>query len=60
MPLERGSNVLSTGEGFICLCPPSKLKIAVLFCSIYKKTISFSVIGFLSDFHSMANDVYVT
>ena len=26
-PLERGSNVLSTGEGFICLSPPSKLKI---------------------------------
>ena len=46
IPLERGSNVLSTGEGFICLSPPSKLKIAVLFCSIYKKTISFSVIVF--------------
>ena len=26
--------------------PPSKLKIAVLFCSIYKKTISFSAIVF--------------
>ena len=46
IPLERGSNVLSTGEGFICLTPPSKLKIAVLFCSIYKKTISFSAIVF--------------
>ena len=23
IPLERGSNVLSTGEGFICLFPPS-------------------------------------
>ena len=46
IPLERGSNVLSTGEGFICLSPPSKLKIAVLFCSSYKKTISFSAIGF--------------
>ena len=44
--LERGSNVLSTGEGFICLSPPSKLKIAVRFCSIYKKTISFSAIVF--------------
>ena len=43
---ERGSNVLFTGEGFICLSPPSKLKIAVLFCSIYKKTISFSAIVF--------------
>ena len=46
IPLERGSNVLSTGEGFICLSPPSKLKIAVLFCSIYKKTISFGAIVF--------------
>ena len=46
IPLERGSNVLSTGEGFICLSPPSKLKIAVLFCSIYKKTILFSAIVF--------------
>ena len=44
IPLERGSNVLSTGEGFIRLSPPSKLKIAVRFCSIYKKTISFSAI----------------
>ena len=25
IPLERGSNVLSTGEDFICLSPPSKL-----------------------------------
>ena len=24
IPLERGSNVLSTGEGFICLSPTSK------------------------------------
>ena len=46
IPSERGSNVLSTGEGFICLSPPSKLKIALLFCSIYKKTISFSAIVF--------------
>ena len=50
IPLERGSNVLSTGQGFICLCPPSKLKISVLFCSIYKKTISFSAIVFLVSF----------
>ena len=47
IPLERGSNVLSTGEDFICLSPPSKLKIAVRFCSIYKKSISFSAIVFL-------------
>ena len=46
IPLERGSNVLSTGEGFFCLSLPSKLKIAVRFCSIYKKTISFSAIVF--------------
>ena len=46
IPLKRGSNVLSTGEGFICLSPPSKLIIAVLFCSIYKKTTSFSAIVF--------------
>ena len=25
IPLERESNVLSTGEGFICLSPPSNL-----------------------------------
>ena len=46
IPLERGANVLFTGEDFICLSPPSKLKIAVRFCSIYKKTISFSAIVF--------------
>ena len=46
IPLERGSNVLSTGEGFVCLSPPSKLEIVVRFCSIYKKTVSFSVIVF--------------
>ena len=46
IPLERGSTVLSTGEGFSCISPPSKLKITVLFCSIYKKTISFSAIVF--------------
>ena len=28
IPLERGSNVLSTGNGFICLSLPCKLKIA--------------------------------
>ena len=37
IPLERGSNVLSTGEGFICLSLPSKLKIGMLFCSIYER-----------------------
>ena len=46
IPLEWRSNVLSSGKGFICLSPPSKLKIAVLFCSIYKRAISFSAIVF--------------
>ena len=46
MPLERGSNVLSTGNGFICLSPPRKLIFAVLFCSIYKKIILCSDIVF--------------
>ena len=46
IPLERVLNVISTGEGFISLSPHSKLKIAVHFCSIYKKTISFSAIVF--------------
>ena len=45
-PFERWLNDLSTGEGFICPSPPSKLKIAVRFCSIYKQTISFSAIVF--------------
>ena len=36
IPLERGSNVLSTGIGFICLSSLSKLKVSLLFCSIYK------------------------
>ena len=46
IPLERGSNVLSTGEGLNCLSSPSKLKIDVFFCSIYKKTILFSALVF--------------
>ena len=46
IPLKRGSNVLSTVEGFICLCPPSKFKSAVLFSSIYKKIILFSALLF--------------
>ena len=46
IPLEKGSNVLSTDEGSICLSSLSKLKSAVRFCSIYKKTISFSALVF--------------
>ena len=52
---ERGSNVLSTGEGFICLSPPSMLKIAVLQTDNFVQCYSV-----LSDFHPMANDDYVT
>ena len=46
IPLERGSTVLFTGEGFIFQSPPSKLKFAVRFCSIDKQSISFSAIVF--------------
>ena len=60
IPLERGSTVLSTGEGFICLSPPIKLKIAMLFCSIYKKDNFVQCYSVLSDFHPTANDDYVT
>ena len=42
--LERGSNVISTGKGSFCLSPHSKLKIAVRFCSIYKRSISFNTL----------------
>ena len=45
IPLERGSYVLYTGEGFICLLHPVSL-IALPFCSIYKRTSSFSAIVF--------------
>ena len=31
IPLERESNVLSTGEGFVCLSPASKLKSLCIF-----------------------------
>ena len=46
IPLERGSNVLSTGECFSCLSPHSKPRIAVRLSSIYNKTFSFSAIVF--------------
>ena len=57
IPLERGSNVLSTGEGIICLSPPSKLKIAVFYLQKDNFVQCYSV---LSDFHPMTNDDYVT
>ena len=46
IPLESESNALSTGNAFVCLSPPSKLKFAVLFYSICKGLISFSAILF--------------
>ena len=46
IPLESESSVLSTCNAFVYLSPPSKLKFAVLFCSIYKGLISFSAILF--------------
>ena len=46
IPLESESSVLSTCNAFVCLSPPSKLKFAVLVCSIYKGLISFSAILF--------------
>ena len=46
IPLESESSVLSTCNAFVCLSPPSKLKFAVLFCSICKGLISFSAILF--------------
>ena len=46
IPLESESSILSTCNAFVCLSPPSKLKFAVLFCSICKGLISFSAILF--------------
>ena len=46
IPLEPESSVLSTGNASVCLSPLSKLKFAVLFCSIYKELIAFSAILF--------------
>ena len=46
MPFEMESNVLTLSNDFLCLSPPSKLKFAVLFCSIYIQSISFSDIAF--------------
>ena len=46
IPLESESSVLFTCNAFVCLSPPSKLKFAVLFCSICKGLISFIAILF--------------
>ena len=46
IPFELELSVLSTGNAFVCISPFSKLKFAVLFCSIYKELISFSAILF--------------
>ena len=45
IPLEHESSVLST-DASGCLSRLSKLKFAVLFCSIYKELILFSAILF--------------
>ena len=46
IPLESESSDLSTSNAFVLLSPLSKLKFAVLFCSICKGLISFSAILF--------------
>ena len=55
IPLERGSNILSTGEGIICLSPH---RYAFLF--YLQKDNFVQCYSVLSDFHPMANDDYVT
>ena len=55
IPLERRSNVVSTGKGCICLSPLSKFKFAVRFCSIYEKANLVQCYSVLSDSHPMAN-----
>ena len=45
IPLERGSNVLSTGEGFICLSPTSKLKMATCISVLSTKSQFRSVLS---------------
>ena len=46
IPLESESSVLSSCNDCACLSPASKLKFAVLFCSICKGLISVSAILF--------------
>ena len=60
IPLERGSNVLSTGESFICISLPSKLKIEVFFLFYLQNDNFVQCYSVLSDFHPMTNDDYVT
>ena len=55
----KGSNVLSTGEGFICLSPPSKLKNCCAFLFYLQKDNFVQCYSVLSDFHPMAKDDYV-
>ena len=50
IPLESESSILSTCNAFVFLFHPSKLKFAMLFCSIYKGLISFGAILFLVTF----------
>ena len=53
IPLESESSVLSTCNAFACLSPPSKLKFAVLFCSICKVANFVQCYTVLSDFRPM-------
>ena len=46
--LESESNVLSTGNDFICLSPPSKLKFAVLFFYLFLHSSGSNKLMFLS------------
>ena len=52
--LERGLNVISTGNGFICLSPPTKIRCAFLF---YLQKDRFSqCFSVRRDLHPMADD----
>ena len=50
IPLESEFSVLSTCSALVCLSPPSKLKFAMLFCSICNFVQCYTV---LSDFRPM-------
>ena len=60
IPLGRTSNVLSSGEGFIRLSPPNKLKLAVPFLFYLRKDSFLQYHSVLSEFYPMANNDYVT
>ena len=61
LPLERGSTVLYTGEGFVCISPPSRLKSLYFSALSTKRQFHFvQCYSVLSDFHPMAKNHYVT